>query len=297
MTHRNFAGRDGQRHASGNARALPARAGSAGIRPSDDLDTLLALAREAGLLVTLDGQIGREKYQSVAGSVLALQRFAAALCARAADDAPAVSESRRKAPPRLAACEPAAQSHMRRVRTAACRAPTPASACTPRCRPPAHSAVHSSHPLAGTARGRVMAWLLQGLPRAAHVRRCHACREHPPARIDRVPWRAIPHGSIHDSSRGEKKSDGAGNAESGRGDSHPARPPRQRSAAYPRAREFRVGRCAMQCEARLLKRMGRRPTRRRSMPAFMRDCHYVCTTDRPRRRMLHEYLTRCARRF
>ncbi|KFL54444.1 hypothetical protein JM78_04940 [Burkholderia pyrrocinia] len=99
MTHRNFAGRDGQRHASGNARALPARAGSAGSRPSDDLDTLLALAREAGLLVTLDGQIGREKYQSVAGSVLALQRFAAALCARAADDAPAVSESRRKARP------------------------------------------------------------------------------------------------------------------------------------------------------------------------------------------------------
>ncbi|AWV01523.1 hypothetical protein DM992_18395 [Burkholderia sp. JP2-270] len=99
MTHRNFAGRDGQRHAPGNARALPARDGSAGIRPADDLDTLLALAREAGLLVTLDGQIGREKYQSVAGSVLALQRFAAALCARAADDAPAASEPRRKARP------------------------------------------------------------------------------------------------------------------------------------------------------------------------------------------------------
>ncbi|NTX24685.1 hypothetical protein HT748_35000, partial [Burkholderia cepacia] len=89
MAHRNLPGRDGQRRASGNARALPAQAVPAGNRPSDDIDTLLALAREAGLLVTLDGQIGREKYQSVAGSVLALQRFAAALCARAAPDAPA----------------------------------------------------------------------------------------------------------------------------------------------------------------------------------------------------------------
>ncbi|MBN3773657.1 hypothetical protein, partial [Burkholderia sp. Se-20378] len=96
MTHRNLPGRDGQRRASGNARALPAQAVSAGNLPSDNIDALLALAREAGLLVTLDGQIGREKYQSVAGSVLALQRFAAALCARAAPDAPAVAEPRRK---------------------------------------------------------------------------------------------------------------------------------------------------------------------------------------------------------
>ncbi|WP_157977808.1 hypothetical protein [Paraburkholderia kururiensis] len=44
-----------------------------------EADALLALAREAGMLVTLDGQIGREKYQSVAGSVASLQRFAAAL--------------------------------------------------------------------------------------------------------------------------------------------------------------------------------------------------------------------------
>lgn len=45
----------------------------------EELDALLALARQAGMLVTLDGQIGREKYQSVAGSVVALQRFVAAL--------------------------------------------------------------------------------------------------------------------------------------------------------------------------------------------------------------------------
>lgn len=40
---------------------------------------MLALAREAGMLITLDGQIGREKYQSVAGSLHAFKRFAEAL--------------------------------------------------------------------------------------------------------------------------------------------------------------------------------------------------------------------------
>ena len=45
----------------------------------DDADALLALARACGMLVTLDGQIGREKYQSVAGSLRAFQRFATAL--------------------------------------------------------------------------------------------------------------------------------------------------------------------------------------------------------------------------
>lgn len=40
---------------------------------------ILALAREAGMLITLDGQIGREKYQSIAGSLHAFKRFAEAL--------------------------------------------------------------------------------------------------------------------------------------------------------------------------------------------------------------------------
>ncbi|REE21443.1 MULTISPECIES: hypothetical protein [unclassified Paraburkholderia] len=40
---------------------------------------ILALAREAGMLITLDGQIGREKYQSVVGSLHAFKRFAEAL--------------------------------------------------------------------------------------------------------------------------------------------------------------------------------------------------------------------------
>ncbi|VWC69986.1 hypothetical protein BLA50215_00477 [Burkholderia lata] len=129
MALRNLPGRDGQRCASGNARALPAKAVSDGNRPSDNIDTLLALAREAGLLVTLDGQIGREKYQSVAGSVLALQRFAAALCARAAPDVPAVAEPRRKARPgwphanrlRNRACSACAPLHVARQHPRGCR--------------------------------------------------------------------------------------------------------------------------------------------------------------------------------
>ncbi|MGS0891176.1 hypothetical protein ACVBGC_01250 [Burkholderia stagnalis] len=99
MAHRNFPHRGGQRRASANARALPAAAAPADTRSSGDLEALLALAREAGLLVMLDGQIGREKYQSVAGSVLALQRFAVALRARDAADSAAVSLQRRKARP------------------------------------------------------------------------------------------------------------------------------------------------------------------------------------------------------
>uniref|UniRef100_UPI003BEF06A9 hypothetical protein n=1 Tax=Burkholderia arboris TaxID=488730 RepID=UPI003BEF06A9 len=40
---------------------------------------LVALARDAGMLVILDGQIGRERYESVTGSVATLVRFAQAL--------------------------------------------------------------------------------------------------------------------------------------------------------------------------------------------------------------------------
>lgn len=66
----------------------PAAVSFAGAVAIDDTEALLALARSAGMLVTLDGQIGREKYQSVAGSLRAFQRFAAALRdALAADQA------------------------------------------------------------------------------------------------------------------------------------------------------------------------------------------------------------------
>ncbi|HVW53590.1 MULTISPECIES: hypothetical protein [unclassified Trinickia] len=47
--------------------------------PAGSVEAILELARDAGLLVTLDGQIGREKYQSVAGSLTSFLRFVDAL--------------------------------------------------------------------------------------------------------------------------------------------------------------------------------------------------------------------------
>ena len=44
-----------------------------------ELDEILTLARDAGMLITLDGQIGREKYQSIEGSLTSFKRFADAL--------------------------------------------------------------------------------------------------------------------------------------------------------------------------------------------------------------------------
>ncbi len=44
-----------------------------------DVGDILDLARGAGLSVTLDGQIGREKYPSVAGSLASFMRFVDAL--------------------------------------------------------------------------------------------------------------------------------------------------------------------------------------------------------------------------
>ncbi len=119
MAYRNFSARSGQRR----ARALSAPAVPTGIRPPEDLDALLALARESGLLVTLDGQIGLEKYQSVAGSVLALQRFAAALRARAGAATPVVAGPRRKPRPgwpRLRNRTPGGRGRPHGVRRRAC---------------------------------------------------------------------------------------------------------------------------------------------------------------------------------
>ncbi|EJO55351.1 hypothetical protein DN523_14275 [Burkholderia multivorans] len=55
--------------------ATPDTSGTASL----DTVALVALARAAGMLVTLDGQIGRERYESVTGSIAALVRFAEAL--------------------------------------------------------------------------------------------------------------------------------------------------------------------------------------------------------------------------
>jgi hypothetical protein len=74
--------------------ALPARATvSAQQVPStgnaiSDFDAILALARNSGLLITLDGQIGREKYQSIAGSLHVFKRFAEALSESLGQHAP-----------------------------------------------------------------------------------------------------------------------------------------------------------------------------------------------------------------
>ncbi|MEM5325013.1 hypothetical protein VSR34_00175 [Paraburkholderia sp. JHI2823] len=52
---------------------------------------IIGMARASGLTVILDGRIGHEEYQSVCGSILALQRFADSLLLRQAygnDSAP-----------------------------------------------------------------------------------------------------------------------------------------------------------------------------------------------------------------
>ncbi|WP_446904720.1 hypothetical protein [Burkholderia sp. YIM B11467] len=60
--------------------------GNQTVNPAEKSDTaaldtlaLVALARDAGMLVILDGQIGRERYESVTGSISTLARFAQAL--------------------------------------------------------------------------------------------------------------------------------------------------------------------------------------------------------------------------
>jgi hypothetical protein len=47
---------------------------------------IVKLAKDAGMLVVLDGRIGREEYRSVYGSMQALQRFAEALRASIVDE-------------------------------------------------------------------------------------------------------------------------------------------------------------------------------------------------------------------
>lgn len=54
---------------------------------------IIDMARASGMTVILDGRIGREEYQSVCGSLSALQRFADAVC-----HCPAPSGIHRRAP-------------------------------------------------------------------------------------------------------------------------------------------------------------------------------------------------------
>lgn len=97
MSYGTFPNDDGKRRTSRQTHAATEPAHAADAAARDDLDALLALARQAGLLVTLDGQIGREKYQSIAGSVAALHRFAVALRQQILSTAPAPAVPRRVA--------------------------------------------------------------------------------------------------------------------------------------------------------------------------------------------------------
>jgi len=62
--------------AHANTRTAPDHASDAAAL---DTQALAALARDAGMLVILDGQIGRERYESVTGLVATLARFVRAL--------------------------------------------------------------------------------------------------------------------------------------------------------------------------------------------------------------------------
>ena len=58
---------------------------------------ILETARAAGLMVLLNGRIGREDYQSVSGSVAALERFVDALYPPAGTDANLIERLRNRA--------------------------------------------------------------------------------------------------------------------------------------------------------------------------------------------------------
>ncbi|CAN7336012.1 hypothetical protein ACOCG7_20915 [Paraburkholderia sp. DD10] len=66
-------------HASFDAGKAPADGQLRDALDAGDLNRILTLAREAGMLVTLDGRIGREKYPGIAGSLNAFRRVAQAL--------------------------------------------------------------------------------------------------------------------------------------------------------------------------------------------------------------------------
>lgn len=58
---------------------------------------IIDMARASGMAVILDGRIGREEYQSVCGSLSALQRFAEAVHGARCATTERISEARRHA--------------------------------------------------------------------------------------------------------------------------------------------------------------------------------------------------------
>ncbi|RQP27716.1 hypothetical protein [Burkholderia ubonensis] len=82
MSHATFRSESGYRatyQTDATACAAPFAAPAAESCAVPDTQALVALARDAGMLVTLDAMIGRERYESVTGSIAALARFAQAL--------------------------------------------------------------------------------------------------------------------------------------------------------------------------------------------------------------------------
>ena len=67
-----------QRHHTSHPQAPAGAAAPKPAAPGHSLD-IVALARSVGMLITLDGCIGNEQYQSVFGSLLSLERFAQAV--------------------------------------------------------------------------------------------------------------------------------------------------------------------------------------------------------------------------
>ena len=123
--------------------ARPARPDRVGGQPSVRQYRHLACAGARGRIARHARRADRpRKVPERRGPVLALQRFAAALCARAAPDAPADAEPRRKARP--------GWPHANRLRNRTCSACAPhacrasASAGAPRSRPTARPAVDAS---------------------------------------------------------------------------------------------------------------------------------------------------------
>ncbi|PCE30573.1 hypothetical protein [Burkholderia ubonensis] len=82
MSHATFRSESGYQatyQTDATACAAPSAAPAAGSPALPDTLALVALARDAGMLVTLDAMIGRERYESVTGSIATLARFAQAL--------------------------------------------------------------------------------------------------------------------------------------------------------------------------------------------------------------------------
>ncbi|KVD20229.1 hypothetical protein WI80_02695 [Burkholderia ubonensis] len=78
MSHATFRSESGYR-ATYQTDATACAAPAEGSPALPDTLALVALARDAGMLVTLDAMIGRERYESVTGSIATLARFAQAL--------------------------------------------------------------------------------------------------------------------------------------------------------------------------------------------------------------------------